>query len=242
MRVRTFTAVGFGVAALVLSTLVPGAATAASPDGPAATASANAGVSAPAVSGGNAVAATQLAGKCKTGFGPALPTPDGLIAWNDGGAFDTAGGADVQCPRRKRARTIKKVSAYGYFGAPTETFHVTFYRNSTAGGSAEPDDSSVICDYPSLTGTAGGQYPTDQLTDSRSTPGAGCRGAPPGSRSRMSTPAALGTGRCRTQSAARPSLTGWTGATRSALAAPRSTTTATWWTAWATRTRTSCSS
>ena len=34
--------------------------------------------------------------KCGTGFGAELPTPDGLIAWNDtsGTGFNTGGGAD----------------------------------------------------------------------------------------------------------------------------------------------------
>jgi hypothetical protein len=103
-------------------------------------------------------------GKCGTSFGPELPTVDGLIAWNDGASFDTAGGADVVCKGRARKRKIHTVSAYGYFGAATETFHVTFYGNSTTSGSNEPDDSKVLCDYPSLTGSAGGQYPTHALT------------------------------------------------------------------------------
>jgi hypothetical protein len=103
--------------------------------------------------------------KCGATFGTSLPTPDGLIAWNDGGAFNTAGGADILCKGKKKKRTVKTVSAYGYFGAATETFHVTFWSESTAGGSPEPaDGAAAICDYPALTGTAGGQYPTDQLT------------------------------------------------------------------------------
>ena len=43
-----------------------------------------------------------MAGKCGSAFGTELPTPDGLIAWNDtsGGAFDTAGASDVKCPKK----------------------------------------------------------------------------------------------------------------------------------------------
>ena len=53
---------------------------------------------------GKAVASPRviLAGKCGTAFGTELPTPDGLIAWNDtsGAAFDTAGAADFTCAAR----------------------------------------------------------------------------------------------------------------------------------------------
>ena len=166
MRVRTFSAVGLGVAALVLTSMAAVPATAASPSGVSMTAS-GASASAPAAVGSNAsssIAPDAL--KCGTGFGSELPTPDGLIAWNDGGAFNTAGGADVKCPKGRKKRNIKQVSVLGYFGAPTETFHVTFWSNSTAGGTNEPaDGSAVICDYPAVVGTAGGQYPVSQQTD-----------------------------------------------------------------------------
>lgn len=102
-------------------------------------------------------------GVCGTSFGPELPTPDGIISWNDtsGTGFDTSGAADVVC---SDTTIVDGVQAYGYFGAPTETFHVTFYSNDPADGTNEPNDASVICDYPSLTGSAGGQYPTAALT------------------------------------------------------------------------------
>ena len=160
MRVRTFSVAGLGALALVLSSMVSGSATAASPDA-ALTAAGQAGVTAPS---GDRFMGTDAKGKCGSKFGPSMPTPDGLIAWNDGGAFDTAGAADVKCAGKAKKRTIKSVSAYGYFGAATETFNVTFYGNSTAGGTDEPDDSKVICDYQGLTGSAGGQYPTHALT------------------------------------------------------------------------------
>jgi hypothetical protein len=105
----------------------------------------------------------QPAGKCGTGFGPELPTPDGIIAWNDttGTGFDTAGAADFVCAHPS---TIKKVKVYGYFGTPTELFNVTFYGNSGTDGSNEPDDNNVLCSYTGLTGAAGGQYPTHVKT------------------------------------------------------------------------------
>lgn len=168
MRLRTVCTAGLGAAALVLSTLSMGTATAAtdlvSPSGIAAKASGVSGVS--GVQGSTAVAQatpTRL-GKCATDFGPRLETEDGLIAWNDGSQYDTAGGADVVCKGKKRKRKINEVQAWGYFGASAETFHVTFYRDSTAGGSSEPDDSNMICDYPALTGNAGGPYPGGALS------------------------------------------------------------------------------
>jgi hypothetical protein len=105
-------------------------------------------------------------GKCGTEFGTELPTPDGIIAWNDtsGAAFDTAGAADVTCTKKKlRLHTIKKVTVNGYFGtAPTEQFNVTFYGNSRTN---EPDDNTVICSYQNVTGgPSGGQYPTHATT------------------------------------------------------------------------------
>jgi len=100
--------------------------------------------------------------KCGTAFGATLPTPDGLIAWNDTtGAYNTAGGADFTCAAKTK---VKKVWVKGYFGAVQEQFNVTFYKNSGADGSDEPNDNAVVCSYTGLIGTAGGQYPTDQLT------------------------------------------------------------------------------
>ena len=104
--------------------------------------------------------------KCGSGFGTELATPDGLIAGNDtsGAGFDTAGGAAIQCKGKAKKRTIKTVQAYGYFGAATEQFNVTFYGNSTTSGSNEPADGKVLCSYTGLTGSAGGSYPTHALT------------------------------------------------------------------------------
>jgi len=100
-------------------------------------------------------------GKCGTKFGSSMATPDGIISWNDTtGGMDNAGAADVSCKKKTK---IKSVSAYGYFGTATETFHVTVYGNSTTNGSNEPNDKA-LCDYPALTGSAGGQYPTHALT------------------------------------------------------------------------------
>jgi hypothetical protein len=102
-----------------------------------------------------------LAGKCGSAFGTELPTPDGLIAWNDtsGSAFDTAGASDVKCPKKKKHK-IHTVTVNGYFGQPNELFNVTFYGNDTSRGSNEPADGNVICSYSSLPGAAGGQHPT----------------------------------------------------------------------------------
>jgi hypothetical protein len=104
--------------------------------------------------------------KCGTAFGSELATPDGVIAWNDTSraGFDEAGGAAVTCKGKAKKRSIKTVSAYGYFGTPTENFNVTFYGNSSTNGSNEPDDNNVICSYTNLSGAAGGQYPTHVLT------------------------------------------------------------------------------
>jgi hypothetical protein len=161
MRLRTLSVAGIGTAALVLAGLQSGAAPASGSD---------AGValhaSGVASHGGSATAAPAhvgAAGKCGTSFGRELPSPDGLIAWNDGGTFDTAGGADIVCTAIPRTK-ITKVKAYGYYGAVSETFHVTFYRNSTTSGSNEPNDAAIKCDYPALTGAAGGAFPTHVLT------------------------------------------------------------------------------
>jgi hypothetical protein len=102
--------------------------------------------------------------KCGTGFGPALPTPDGLIAWNDtsGTGYDTGGGADFTCASKTK---IKKVVVKGY-NAPAnpELYNVTIYRNDTAGGSDEANDSQVVCSYTGLSGAGGGSYPVDVTT------------------------------------------------------------------------------
>ena len=101
--------------------------------------------------------------KCGTGFGAKLPTPDGLISWNDtsGTGFDTGGGADFTCSAKTK---VKQVWVKGYFGANQEQFNVTFYKNDGANGSDEANDGQVVCAYTGLLGTAGGQYPTDKLT------------------------------------------------------------------------------
>jgi hypothetical protein len=126
---------------------------------------------APAVSGNAAAGAVRAdresAGKCGTGFGPQLPTVDGLIAWNDGGAFDTAGAADVDCASPAK---IKKIQVYGFFGAAVETFNVTVHADSPTGGSNEPDDTTLVCGYTGLTGAAGGQYPTHVKTKLKLSP------------------------------------------------------------------------
>lgn len=110
---------------------------------------------------------------CGTGFGNATATPDGIIAWNDtsGTSFDTGGGADFTCGVTTK---VKTVSVRGYFGAATEQFNVTFYKNSGKHGSDEPNDAKVKCSYTGLVGAAGGQYPTDVVT-TLTLPGKGCK-------------------------------------------------------------------
>ena len=106
----------------------------------------------------------EKAPKCGTGFGPELPTPDGLIAWNDttGSGFNTGGGADFTCSAKTK---IKKVYVYGY-NAPAnpEQYNVTIYKNDSADGTDEPNDGAVKCSYTGLSGEGGGSYPTHVLT------------------------------------------------------------------------------
>ena len=101
---------------------------------------------------------------CGTGFGSELSTPDGLIAWNDtsGTGYDEGSGTDFTCSATTK---IKKVWVYGY-NAPKnpEQYNVTFYKNSGADGSDEPNDNKVKCSYAALSGAGGGSYPTHVLT------------------------------------------------------------------------------
>lgn len=94
--------------------------------------------------------------KCGTGFGAELPTPDGLISWNDttGTGYNTGAAADFTCASKTR---IKQVWVYGYdiSGANPDQFNVTFYGNDPADGSDEPHDSHVVCAYTGLPGAAG---------------------------------------------------------------------------------------
>jgi hypothetical protein len=105
--------------------------------------------------------------KCGTAFGAELPTPDGLISWNDpsGRGYDTGGGADFTCGGSAKTK-IKQVWVYGYdlAGANPDQFNVTFYKNDPAGGSDEANDSNVVCAYTGLLGTAGNGYEGAVLT------------------------------------------------------------------------------
>lgn len=162
MRLRTLSAAGIGAAALVLATL-PSGATASGSHGTGIPLHAASVTSSHSATATPTASPTRRSGRCGTGFGPELPTPDGIISWNDGSgtSFDTAGAADIVC---MQSQNLGKVKVYGYFGAASETFHVTFYGDSTTSGSSEPDDTNVLCDYPSITGAAGGQYPVHALT------------------------------------------------------------------------------
>jgi hypothetical protein len=159
MRPRATSAAGIATTALVLTSVATGAVTASG------SAASHVSLRASGLASLHGSAATAKpmgvspAGACQTSFGKELPTVDGIIAWNDdsGTTFDTAGAADVMCLHSRKIATVK---AYGYFGtAPTDTFHVTFYANDPENGSNEADDNNVLCDYPNLTGAAGGEYP-----------------------------------------------------------------------------------
>jgi hypothetical protein len=104
--------------------------------------------------------------KCGTGFGAELSTPDGLISWNDttGSGYDTGGAADFTCSVKTK---VKQVWVTGFQGADQEQFNATFYENSGANGSDEPNDSQVLCGYTGLIGAAGGSYDVPTLTKLR---------------------------------------------------------------------------
>jgi hypothetical protein len=104
---------------------------------------------------------------CGTGFGDELPTPDGIISWNDttGTGYDTGGAADFTCSVKTK---VKQVWVTGYSTSCgktcTESFNVSFYKNSRAGGSDEPNDGQVVCAYTGLLGTTGGGLEGMDLT------------------------------------------------------------------------------
>jgi hypothetical protein len=113
------------------------------------------GVTAPAQQRAGEAAGPLL---CGTGFGNDLPTPDGLISWNDTteSVYDTGGGADFICAAKTK---VKQVWVYG-FDAPSnpEQYNVTFYKNDPAGRSDEANDTQVVCAYTGLIGAGGSGY------------------------------------------------------------------------------------
>ena len=120
-----------------------------------------------AVGGFHAGAAhTQLAlmgdsktAKCGTGFGAELPTPDGIISWNDttGSGYDTGGAADFTSFVKTK---INQVWVKGFQGTDQEQFNLTFYQSDPAGSTGEPNDTQVVCAYTGLIGAAVGFYGT----------------------------------------------------------------------------------
>jgi hypothetical protein len=98
---------------------------------------------------------------CGTGFGAELPTPDGVISWNDtaGSGFDTSGAADFTCGGSTKTK-IKQVWVYGWeiVLVDPDQFNVTFYKNDPAGGSDEANDTRVVCAYTGLLGATGPGY------------------------------------------------------------------------------------
>jgi hypothetical protein len=122
------------------------------------------GVKAPAH--GQSLSPKKTNGLCGTGFGPELPTPDGLIGWNDtsGSSFNTGSGTDFTCTKKKNK--INEVDVYGY-NAPSnpEQYNVTIYANDTAGGSDEANDGAkAVCAYTGILAEGGGSYPTHTLS------------------------------------------------------------------------------
>ena len=150
MRLRAISAVGLAAAAaLMVSTLAVGTAT-ASPSG----VSASLGGTT-AVVGTDAVSAKK--GKCGTAFG--TPIDDGIIS--GGGGNDVAGAADIDCAKKKKQRTIKEVTVQGYFGDATSTnFDVTVYADKAG----EPDDSKINCSASGVGTPTGSAYPVADTT------------------------------------------------------------------------------
>jgi len=115
-----------------------------------------------------APAHNQLAGEpaeaplCGTAFG-ADPYPDGLISWNDtsGSGYNVGSAADFTCSIKTK---VKQVWVTGWFGTNPEQYNVTFYRNSRADGSDEPNDTQVVCAYTGLLGAGDGGYEGPVLT------------------------------------------------------------------------------
>jgi hypothetical protein len=104
---------------------------------------------------------------CGTGFGPELPTPDGLISWNDTteSGYNTGGAADFTCGGSAKTK-IKQVWVYGYgcSCANPDQYNVTIYRNDRADGSDEANDSRVVCAYTGLLGAGGNGFEGAILT------------------------------------------------------------------------------
>src|SRR6185437_5114505 len=121
------------------------------------------------VHGVRAPAHNQLAGEpagpslCGTKFGAELSQPDGLISWNDTTetGYNTAAAADFTCSVKTK---VKQVWVTGWFGTNPEQYNVTFYKNSGADGSDEPNDSQIVCAYTGLIGAGDGGYEGPVLT------------------------------------------------------------------------------
>ena len=97
--------------------------------------------------------------------GAELPTPDGLIGWNDtsGTGYDTGSGTDFTCTKKAK---IKEVDVYGY-NAPAnpEQYNVDIYSNDTADGSDEANDGAKAkCSAHGVLAEGGGSYPTHTLS------------------------------------------------------------------------------
>jgi hypothetical protein len=121
------------------------------------------GVSAPTK--GQAYTPGKKKALCGTKFGAELPTPDGLISWNDtsGTTYDTGGAADFTCTKKT---SINAVWVYGY-NAPAnpEMYNVNIYKNDPKDGSDEAKDGKkAMCSYTGISGAGGGSYPTHVLT------------------------------------------------------------------------------
>jgi len=158
MHLRTFPAVGIGVAALILSTTFAGTATAADPDG----VSGLSAVHKSTASSSSAPGIELKKGDCFS----SLKEPDGLNGIASQDLYDEAavasGADDFECNSdKKKNRKVKKVKALGVYyngSGPADSFNVTVHNND--GG--EPADDDVKCSFPEQAYTVEGDPGTVQ--------------------------------------------------------------------------------
>lgn len=160
MRARVLALVGVSATALLAAGTFAPSATASSPAGTAGHTPAALSMTHHGTATATATAISKKKGKCKTAFGtPIAPSGDGIIDVA-GSGFDVAGAADFKCGKKKKARTIKKVTVMGYNGdAGSMQFNVTVYANAA---SNEPNNGiAAVCATQTVTGTGTGSgYPT----------------------------------------------------------------------------------
>ncbi len=103
--------------------------------------------------------------RCGAVFGAELPTPDGIISWNDtsGLGYDVGGAADFTCSVKTKIKQVW-VTGRNPWGTNPDQYNVTFYKSDSAGGSDEPDDGQVVCAYTGLMGAGGLGFEAPVLT------------------------------------------------------------------------------